>query len=114
MKSISHLLWNQIYQDLNTYGYGKIPNLLDLKECQVLIAQYDNDSLYRSKITMARYNFGQGEYKYFTYPLPIIIEKLRSEFYPYLAYLANKWCQQLNIKLSILKSMENIYKNVTY
>ncbi|CAB1275475.1 protein of unknown function [Candidatus Nitrosacidococcus tergens] len=38
MKSISHLPWNQIYQDLNTYGYGKISNLLDLKECQTLIA----------------------------------------------------------------------------
>ncbi len=44
---------------------------------------------------MARHGFGRGEYKYFRYPLPGIIQNLRTDFYPQLAKVANTWEEAL-------------------
>ncbi|UZN57025.1 2OG-Fe(II) oxygenase [Bacillus paralicheniformis] len=40
---------------------------------------------------MTRYRFGSGKYKYFSYPLPEIIQSLRESFYLELAKTANRW-----------------------
>lgn len=42
-------------------------------------------------IDMGRYNFGQDEYKYFSYPLPDGVAELRAAFYAPLSPLANRW-----------------------
>ena len=71
--------------------------MLSQAECDELRTLYDQKDLYRSVINMQRYRFGKGEYKYFSYPLPKLIERLRTEFYEQLAPLANQWMQYLNI-----------------
>ncbi len=46
---------------------------------------------------MARYGFGEGEYKYFSYPLPAIVQTLRTELYKNLFSIANNWAERLGI-----------------
>jgi hypothetical protein len=65
--------------------------VLTQQECATLAAMYPDDQLFRSHIVMSRYRFGKGDYKYFGYPLPPLIQELREQAYPPLAGLANEW-----------------------
>ncbi|WP_242102511.1 2OG-Fe(II) oxygenase [Lysobacter sp. M2-1] len=94
---IDTLDWTRIATDLDEQGNALIPGLLSPGECDALAGQYDNDHLYRSRVVMARHGFGRGEYKYFRYPLPNIVQQLRAAFYPQLVPVANRWHQALNI-----------------
>lgn len=44
---------------------------------------------------MARYRFGEGEYRYYQAPLPSHLQELREGFYPPLAETANRWQEML-------------------
>src|SRR5690606_12403675 len=55
-----------------------------------------------------RYRFGLGEYKYFDYPLPKIIQKLRETIYPKLSPIANLWMKVLKIEKSFPKTVEEL------
>jgi len=46
---------------------------------------------------MSRYRFGSGDYKYFNYPLPVLVEELREYSYPYLVPVANEWNRALGM-----------------
>ena len=55
-----------------------LPGLLDAAVCRELAALYDDDAAFRSRVVMARHNFGRGEYKYLRYPLPEPVAALRA------------------------------------
>jgi hypothetical protein len=40
---------------------------------------------------MARHRFGQGQYRYFDYPLPEVVAELRAAFWPHLLPIAREW-----------------------
>jgi hypothetical protein len=56
---------------------------------------YADDAWFRSRVDMARYRFGDGEYKYFADPLPELVASVRREAYPPLAAVANRWAERL-------------------
>jgi hypothetical protein len=89
--------WNLAATHLHEQGYALVPGVLNNKECDTLIEAYEADNTYRKTITMERYRFGKGEYKYFRYPLPDLITTIRQTVYPYLVPIANKWMEVLNI-----------------
>lgn len=92
--------WNRTATHLHEQGYALVPGVLNKKECDTLIEAYEADNTYRKTITMERYRFGKGEYKYFRYPLPDLITTIRQTVYPYLVPIANKWMEVLNIPQS--------------
>lgn len=88
--------WKTIQSDLLENGFTRIPALLSSQSCESLIEEYNSD-IYRSTINMARYNFGKGQYKYYAYPLPDLITKLRQYFYNHLRPVANEWSDRLKL-----------------
>lgn len=89
--------WNQVAADMHRQGYAIVPSVLSKQECENLVASYDEGNRYRKTIVMERYRFGMGEYKYFQYPLPELVESIRQTVYPYIAPVANQWMEVLNI-----------------
>jgi uncharacterized protein len=94
---IAALDWERISADLDAYGCAVAPALLPLQECTQLQSSYSEEPLFRSRIVMARHGFGRGEYKYFGYPLPGVISKLRTILYPPLAEIANRWNEMMDV-----------------
>jgi uncharacterized protein len=63
-----------------------------------LAGLYSREDAFRDRVVMARHGFGRGEYKYFRYPLPEIVARMRSALYPRLAPLANRWNVALGLE----------------
>jgi hypothetical protein len=92
---LAQLDWKAIEASLWQRGYAKIGPFLTAEECAAVIALYHKDQYFRSRIEMQRFRFGEGEYKYFKYPLPLLVQALREHLYPRLASIANAWSQAL-------------------
>jgi hypothetical protein len=75
-------------------GYAKTPALLTPEECNDLACLYTDDARFRSRIDMARYRFGEGEYKYFANPLPEVVSDVRCHAYLRLAAIVNRWAEE--------------------
>jgi uncharacterized protein len=89
--------WERVRKDLDEQGSAILSNVLSAKECRALASLYPDDALFRSRVVMARHGFGRGEYKYFSYPLPDIVQGLRTALYRRLAPVANQW----NLKMGM-------------
>ena len=87
--------WPTISADLDTQGWSVLPKLLTDAECDATANLYTRPDGFRSRVVMARHGFGQGEYRYFAYPLPPLISNLRTTLYPHLAPIANRWHERL-------------------
>jgi hypothetical protein len=93
---ISTLNWDKATTDLNDNGYTIISKVLIANECDELVQQYTDETLYRKTVIMERHQYGKGEYKYYKYPLLPVIQQLRENVYPKLAPVANGWMEALN------------------
>ncbi len=89
--------WDSIERALDAQGHAVLPGVLTPAQCETLAALYSRADGFRSRIVMARHGFGRGEYKYFAYPLPPLLERLRHALYPRLAPIANRWQAQLGL-----------------
>lgn len=93
---VAALDWNGIAQTLDAQGVVTTGPLLSAQDCADMRAVYDHEETFRSHIIMGRHGFGRGEYKYFQYPLPDLVEQLRVSLYPRLAPIANAWTAMLS------------------
>lgn len=91
--------WAAVAADLDAQGWAILPGLLSADECDGVTGLYDESGRFRSRIVMAQHGFGRGEYQYFAYPLPPLVEDLRTSLYKQLAPIANRWHERMGIKV---------------
>jgi len=107
-EKIGRLDWSELTESLNSKGYTVARNILSNDNCDQIISRYNEDALYRKTVVMERHNFGLGEYRYFNYPLPGIVQALRESIYPCLAPVANSWMRALNIDISYPSTLDEL------
>jgi hypothetical protein len=88
---LRRLDWEAIGRALDETGHARTEPVLTAEECAALIDLYADERRFRSRIDMARYRFGLGEYRYLANPLPPVVAALREHAYPPLAAVANRW-----------------------
>ena len=89
----------ELDRELDESGHALLPHLLEPSECAQLVELYAEPERFRSTIVMARHGFGRGEYRYFAYPLPALVGRLRKRLYRQLAPIANRWSEALRSKV---------------
>ncbi|MDR3537648.1 MAG: 2OG-Fe(II) oxygenase [Acetobacteraceae bacterium] len=89
--------WPVVSTELDAQGWAVLPELLGDTDCDAVAGLYAQDQRFRSHIVMARHGFGAGEYRYFSYPLPRLVEGLRTALYPRLAPIANRWHERMGM-----------------
>jgi uncharacterized protein len=92
---LAALEWRALEQSLTQHGYAVTSPVLSRAECEALVRLYADSTRFRSRVDMARHRFGEGEYKYFSDPLPELVAELREHAYPHLAPIANRWAESL-------------------
>ncbi|HYI60615.1 MAG TPA: 2OG-Fe(II) oxygenase [Acidimicrobiales bacterium] len=90
-EAVDALRWGEVRADLDDVGVAVAGPVLDDVACAAMVALYDEDGRFRSTIDMARHRFGQGQYRYFAYPLPDTVARLRAAFWPCLLPIAREW-----------------------
>ena len=91
--------WQQIARELTDQGSATLKGVLTRDECRALAGLYANETGFRSRVVMGSHGFGRGEYKYFSYPLPGIVQGLRATLYRELAPVANQWNEAMGIEV---------------
>jgi len=90
--------WKTLASELDAHGATVMEKLLTPGECAEIAALYSREERFRSHIVMARHGFGKGEYRYFKYPLPELLQDLRTALYARLAGIANAWSERMRIE----------------
>jgi len=96
---VNALDWQEIGDNLDQQGSALIQHVLSAAECEALAALYSEESIFRSRVVMGRHGFGRGEYKYFNYPLPDLVQGLRTTLFAALAPVANRWNAAMKIEV---------------
>lgn len=89
--------FGRLSEALQLQGSVVMPGLLDAAQCEAITSLYDDKDRFRSRVVMARHGFGRGEYQYFSYPLPDLVQGLRSRLYPQLVSVANRWNEAMGM-----------------
>jgi len=105
---VAALDWPAVTESLHARGYAQVPGVLGPAECDRLIAGYDEPKWYRRIVLMERHEYGLGEYKYFAYPLPDLLQTLREMVYPKLAPVANQWMEWLDMERRFPNSLAGL------
>jgi len=104
---MARLDWRRLTEEIDRNGWATTGPLLTSPEREQLAASYDDEALFRSHVVMARHGFGRGEYRYFDYPLPPLVQQLRARLYEGLVPLANRWRDALGVSSPFPAAFEN-------
>jgi hypothetical protein len=85
--------------DLDAQGWSVLRDLLTSTDCDDVASLYGQEEGFRSRVVMARHGFGKGEYRYLSYPLPSLVQGLRTALYPRLVPLANRWHERMGMSV---------------
>jgi len=107
---VERLPWDRALESLWSRGYGRLGAILERREAEQVRSLYEKPELFRSRIDMARYRFGRGEYQYFNYPLPPLIDHLRHELYGHLAGTAVEWMAALSLPNEYPRDLDSFTK----
>ena len=89
--------WSAARAALDARGSAVVGPVLDAAGCDALAGLYGQHGGFRSRVVMAQHGFGQGEYRYFDYPLPPLVQALREQGYAALAPVANDWAARMGL-----------------
>jgi uncharacterized protein len=95
---LASIEWSRVESSLDARGCAHVERLLSPQQCASIASLYAQRDEFRSTIVMARHNFGRGEYRYFSYPLPVLVQELRAALYAKLVPIANRWQQLMRIE----------------
>jgi uncharacterized protein len=96
---VNAIEWTEASRELDAHGCAHLKALLSAEECRALASLYADDRQFRSRVVMGRHGFGRGEYKYFSYPLPDLVARLRPALYAQLRGVANRWNEAMGIDI---------------
>lgn len=103
---VGALDWAALTAALDARGHAMAGPLLSPAECRALASLYGAEAGFRSRVVMARHGFGQGEYRYFSYPLPPLVAGLRVALYARLAPVARRWYAAMGRKEDIPDTLD--------
>jgi hypothetical protein len=95
---VARIGWGNTAHELSHQGAAVLEKVLTAEECRGIAALYSHEEHFRSHVVMSRHGFGKGEYRYFKYPLPGLIDGLRTVLYPRLAPIANEWNGRMGVE----------------
>ena len=102
--------WAAASDALDAQGYAVLRRVFDAAACAEAQSFYAREDLFRSRVVMARHGFGMGEYQYFSYPLPRLIDELRHALYERLAPVANAWGERLGVDERYAATLDGFLK----
>ena len=82
-------------RDLRAAGHAVTPPLLSAGDCEKLRGLFERPDRFRKTVDMGRHAYGSGHYRYFGYPLPEPVARLRAAFYARLAPIAARMAADL-------------------
>ena len=100
--------WSRVATDMHAQGYALLPKFLSAEQCLAAQELYAAPNIYRKTVVMERYRFGLGEYKYWCYPLPDMVQTLRQHIYPHLVPIANGWMHALGLDKRFAPSLAEL------
>jgi hypothetical protein len=90
-KVLAELDWHALGDRLTRDGCVSIAGLLGASSCTHLRGMFDNDALFARTVNMDGPEFGQETYRYFSAPIPAVVDDLRRAMFPHIARIANGW-----------------------
>lgn len=105
--------WTEVASSLDRQGWAILPGLLAADQCDAIAGMYGDSPAFRSHVVMARHGFGRGEYRYFSYPLPDLVQTLRTALYPKLAPIANRWHDRMQMAVQFPATLAEFLSDAT-